>query len=234
MEIAYVELDSFPGVKMFRCEPLHATLMIEACARNYLAKKFPSCAANCRIGLEHAALQDPALGAQIARKIERKEISPTYIELPCIRCLRSGMTASRFVGRFRLVRGKTICVSCWNREREVRIGRNAKGARPKKWSTLKATSIEVRKGATVQTVDIGLTQGLLEIFGHVQRRYPGWTLVRAVFDGKRVSENKVWRAKRRYEIKQYKLHSASTQGHIESVWHGRRMPVFMTDGRHLY
>ena len=40
--------------------------------------------------------------------------------LICSRCMR---------GASRLIR-KTICVSCYNREREVIVGRNAKGTKP--------------------------------------------------------------------------------------------------------
>jgi hypothetical protein len=58
----------------------------------------------------------------------------------CVRCRRDGCQAgSRLVGRFRLVRGRTLCVSCYNREREVLHGANAKGAPPKKWSGLFCT-----------------------------------------------------------------------------------------------
>jgi hypothetical protein len=36
----------------------------------------------------------------------------------------------------RLVRGHTICVSCYNREREVVHGANSKGGMPRKWAGL--------------------------------------------------------------------------------------------------
>ena len=45
------------------------------------------------------------------------------------------------MGRMRLVRGGTICVSCYNREREVLHGANAKGASPKKWAGLYRPSL---------------------------------------------------------------------------------------------
>lgn len=45
----------------------------------------------------------------------------------CTRCRRTGQ---------RLTRGGLICVSCANREQEVRKGANRKGAAPRKWACL--------------------------------------------------------------------------------------------------
>ena len=64
----------------------------------------------------------------------------------CLRCRRSGReSASRLIGRMRLIRQHTICVSCYNREREVLRGRNAKGAPPRKWAGLYFTHISYVK-----------------------------------------------------------------------------------------
>ncbi|GAB2875726.1 hypothetical protein GCM10027093_08940 [Paraburkholderia jirisanensis] len=237
MEIAYVELESFPGVKLFRCEPLHATLMVEACAKNFLAKKYPACATGCPIGQQHAGEQAPEVVAAIADKVKRKEISPIRVDLQlyCIRCMRSGMNAERFLGRFRLIRDHTICVNCYNRELEVHKGVNAKGAKPKKWAALlKHTAIKLKRVDQVEIVDIGLTSGPLEIFGLAQRRYPDWTLVRAVFDGKRISGKKIKRARKRYIARAYRCDDGASMRARATGHAHRRAPVFITDGRTLY
>jgi hypothetical protein len=55
----------------------------------------------------------------------------------CVRCRRDGTTqGTRLIGKLRLVRAHSVCVSCFNREKEVLAGRNSKGAKPKKWSGL--------------------------------------------------------------------------------------------------
>jgi hypothetical protein len=50
----------------------------------------------------------------------------------------------------RLVRDE-ICVSCWNREREWIIGKNAKGAIPRMHPPLHSSSIRVMAGDEVKT-----------------------------------------------------------------------------------
>lgn len=53
----------------------------------------------------------------------------------CIRCRRDPLDGSQYrstrTGRLRMVRGGLLCVSCFNREREVILGRNARNTTPK-------------------------------------------------------------------------------------------------------
>lgn len=131
----YFNLDGVDG-DYFGCER-YGTLSVAACARNFneaptilRSGRLHGCL-GCPIGREHAgpaaAPPDIPQAAIIYRPV-------------CVRCRRSGRSEdSRLVGRMRLVREQTICVSCYNREREVLAGANAKGAPPKKWSQLYRT-----------------------------------------------------------------------------------------------
>lgn len=102
---------------------LRGTLPVSACADNYRSRRYDSCV-GCAIGREHAG--EEAVGTKSAPP------PPPVVPRMCIRCGQTGMTAERLIGRLRRVRAHTICVSCYNREREVVRGVNAKGATPKK------------------------------------------------------------------------------------------------------
>jgi hypothetical protein len=86
------------------CTRLRAWLSPAACATNFARGRYHQCV-GCAIGCENAGL-DAALRESLRRK-------------PCYRCVRTGG---------RLVRG--LCISCYNREREVLAGVNAKGCFP--------------------------------------------------------------------------------------------------------
>lgn len=122
--VVYVEL--VPGMQHFSCERMRATLSVHACADNWRRGREGNLSRlpckGCEIGAVHAgeagASQSPLLGTRI-----------------CARCHR---------GAARLIRGH-LCVSCYNREREVRLGRNAKGTPPVKWHALARRSISYRR-----------------------------------------------------------------------------------------
>lgn len=110
----YVEMPGVPG-RYFACEPYRATLSVARCAAMFLdvAKQKAGAThphercAGCAIGALHAGMAAPR-----KRAIGR---------LTCARCHESAT---------RLVCGGSICVSCYNREAEVRRGRNGKGVPP--------------------------------------------------------------------------------------------------------
>lgn len=103
--VVYFEL--MPGFQAFRCEPLKASLSAKSCGQNHAERRSESCV-QCAIGRHHAAEQ----GMRVHRA------KPTGV---CIRC-------ERRTTRRMLEHG--ICISCYNREREVLRGRNGKGVRP--------------------------------------------------------------------------------------------------------
>lgn len=122
---------------MFVCSRRQATLQVSACAKMWdeaNTKNAPERLERCRgceLGAEHAG----------AGEISG---SPLYGSKICARCHRSG---------FRLVGGH-ICVSCWNREREYLIGRNAKGAAPKLHPPIYQAAARVLAGDQLKTVKI--------------------------------------------------------------------------------
>lgn len=117
----YIEL--VPGMQHFECSRMRATLSVPACAGNWRRGHHEGDLARqgCKVGALHAgeagASQSPLLGVKI-----------------CGRCHRG---ATRLIGRH-------LCPSCWNREREVRVGKNGKGAPPVKWQTLARRTIAYR------------------------------------------------------------------------------------------
>lgn len=125
----YFTLPELPDQPMFQCDTLRATLKVENCAsmwRDANGKNPPERLAKCRncpIGAEHAGE-----GVISVSSLRGSGI--------CARCHRGGM---------RLV-GSDICVSCWNRAREVARGRNAKGKPPKIHPAMDPRTITVRSG----------------------------------------------------------------------------------------
>ena len=119
--VVYVEL--VPGMQHFSCERMRATLSVQACADNWRRGHYDGdlsrqLCKGCEIGAMHAgeagASRSPLLSTRI-----------------CGRCHSTGM---------RLIH-KHLCVSCYNRDREVRLGRNAKGSPPVKWHALARRTI---------------------------------------------------------------------------------------------
>ena len=103
--ITYFEL--LPGFTAFRCEPLRASLSPRACGQNHSDRRHPACHA-CPIGQRHAA--------EHSLRVHQSKPATT-----CARC-------ERLPGRRLLEHG--ICISCYNRQREVIRGRDRKGNLP--------------------------------------------------------------------------------------------------------
>lgn len=95
---------------LFHCTRLHSDITPAACGKRHAAQNDYPCA-DCPTGALHAA--------QFGERVTTGKTRPS-IPRPCNRCGRPG---------FRLISGR-LCPSCWNREREWRIGQNRKGGRP--------------------------------------------------------------------------------------------------------
>lgn len=125
-----------PGRLFFRCERMRGTLSTTACAdmwRKANDLSDGSCAncMRCPTGAVHAG--------EVAASM-----SPLKGTLTCARCHRG---ASRLIGRM-------VCVSCYNRAREMSIGRNAKGTAPVKHCHLAPRSIRYLHGDEVRTLAV--------------------------------------------------------------------------------
>lgn len=132
--IQYFELPELPGRKMFRCEKRQATIGVEPCASMWKSghakgahERFWLCQ-GCPTGAVHAGVAEASL-------------SPLYAKTICERCHR---------GATRLIHGHK-CVSCYNREREYLLGRNARGNAPVTHPRLYRLSLRYRAGGVVKT-----------------------------------------------------------------------------------
>ena len=146
--VVYFDVDGMPGT-YFTCAR-YGTMSPGSCARNYTdapnqvkSGRLAGCV-GCPIGRQHAGVD-----IQSAKAVG-DPTTQTYRPV-CLRCRRSGRdSTSRLIARMRLIRGHTICVSCYNREREVLHGKNSKGAPPRKWAGLYVTQVStVRNGQAV-------------------------------------------------------------------------------------
>ena len=107
------------GSVYFNCARLSATLSTQACASRWSTAASTSTCSGCPIGRQHhAATPSGAATASRARDRSRE----------CLRCGRAD--------GLRIIKQFGICVSCYNREREWHIGRNAKDKPPKHFEPL--------------------------------------------------------------------------------------------------
>lgn len=112
---AYQAVDMAPGLKFFECGPVSATLSTKGCASRYVAAQRTGSKENeelsgcrrCVIGSYHAGMPK-----NLTSKIFGSSICPS--------CRRS---STRMIS-------KRLCVSCYNRRREMASGKNARGTAP--------------------------------------------------------------------------------------------------------
>lgn len=150
------------GIELFRCAKQNATLSTVGCARmwrkanggEYRVQPHEALAhcRGCSIGAAHA-------GERVSGVSELVEALRTI----CPRCTRPA---------FRLINGK-FCISCYNRDREARIGRNAKGGKPMLAALLHDVRIALTEGATVRTVQCDRITSLTEAVIHHARHATG-------------------------------------------------------------
>lgn len=135
--VEYFGMDVLPGKMFFRCERTRATLSTTSCADMWRRSNggkgvdtYSHCKC-CPIGALHAG----EAGASM---------SPLKGTLTCARCHR---TANRLIG-------KMVCVSCYNRSRELAMGRNAKGTAPVKLKREDARLIRFMAGGEVRSLRV--------------------------------------------------------------------------------
>lgn len=125
---------------------MSATLAADSCAANWRAahaqqesERLFRCR-TCPIGAVHAGETAASL-------------SPIRGQMICARC---GQGATRLIERWN-------CVSCYNREREFKIGRNAKGLPPVKMLPLHARAIRILEAGAPRMFGRALTQSTEEL-----------------------------------------------------------------------
>ncbi|WNC88836.1 hypothetical protein RI103_14125 [Paraburkholderia sp. FT54] len=148
----YFEFAELPCRQHFVCDRLRATLSTDACGDRWKAAGVATANArwitckNCRIGARHA-------GAINANP------SPFRAVKICARC---HLTASRLIA-------KHLCISCYNRQREQVVGKNAKGTRPVKLAPLHRRSISYVTGGTLKSMTVERSLDAMELIVAVLR-----------------------------------------------------------------
>ncbi|MGF6771957.1 phage anti-repressor protein [Paraburkholderia sp. GAS199] len=92
----------------------------------------------------------------------------------------SSLEVAALIGRFRLVQNHSVCVSCFNRGKEVEHGLNSKGDKPVKWATMKPATVTILLNGKRQKLSIGLRSSRPECERFVARVYPGATLLTVI------------------------------------------------------
>ena len=132
----YFTYDNVPGKTYFRCDRMRATLSTAACQSQWRR------ADELNDG-SHSACRLCPLGAVHAGEVAAS-MSPLKGTLTCA---RHHGTAGRLIGGM-------LCVSCYNRQREYLLGRNAKGTKPVKLCALEPRRIRYRHGSDVLTLKL--------------------------------------------------------------------------------
>lgn len=109
MEIEYFKIEGVEG-DYFACERLRATLKRDTCAARYKA----SVAGEVNVGCWRC----PVGAHHCGEAVKPKSIESSKL---CARCLKYSE---------RIVHNR-LCVICYNRTREVLVGKNAKGTKPR-------------------------------------------------------------------------------------------------------
>lgn len=137
--VVYFRIEQVPDKTYFKCERLRCTLSTVACADIWReanhdnVERRASCKC-CPIGAGHA-------GEDNANMSALKGV------LICARCHRMAQ---------RLIHGHR-CVSCYNRERELRVGKNAKGAVPTRLAPLEPRRLWFWMGGVQTALALGRT-----------------------------------------------------------------------------
>lgn len=100
------------GAVYFACTRLSASLSTTACASRWSTAASGSTCHGCALGRQHHAVT--ASGAGVAPRTRDRARE-------CLRCHRHDL---------RVIQQYGVCVSCFNRQREWRIGANSKGKAP--------------------------------------------------------------------------------------------------------
>jgi len=167
INVKYRTIEDLRG-QYFDCPFGFATLTTQACAKSY---KLAMSSRGLRKGLRIVCKACP-VGAMHAGT-PKAEVSESRF-LGCGFCSRCQSDARR------LIRG-SICVSCYNRERELLIGKNAKGGKPIFARPISSISIAFTVGEDARVIvrRMDKVSSYLEAIISIQRTQPkqvvyGW------------------------------------------------------------
>lgn len=147
----YFELPEIPGRLHFKCDVLKATLAVSACSQMWKSANYENterlhrCKC-CPIGAKHSGETSASM-------------SPLLGKMICGRCHR---------GAERLIE-KHLCISCWNRQREYKLGKNARGQMPKLARRLDRRQLRYFAGGDARILTIDYTVDTTELIVAVLR-----------------------------------------------------------------
>jgi len=146
-------------LEQFRCVRRSMTLTVGGCSRLWQSAqdKKPDPWEG-----RHAC-RSCTLGARHAGKAPTNAVAADAWAMICDRCTRH---ADRMIG------GR-LCVSCWNRAREARVGFNRKGGRPQLLDRLRTQRVTVTESGAARVVEEANVLGAAEIMIHIARAAPG-------------------------------------------------------------
>jgi len=126
-------------LELMRCDRRRMTLSRPGCAKLWLStvEREPATWEG-----RHACLNCPVGAANAGRPLASVAIAVAAIRGVCPRCRGFG---ARIIGGH-------LCISCYNRQREVERGRNAKGTRPRLADRLHPESLAVVEAGAGRTV----------------------------------------------------------------------------------
>ncbi|MEX3934834.1 hypothetical protein AB4Y32_24105 [Paraburkholderia phymatum] len=177
MAVEYFEIDLMPGRRFFRCEPLRASISTDECERRWRAgNMLAEVTAEKRAGLGGSIDADFAQTEASTRCLVCKgcglgarhagvpDANPSLLrgQSVCARCHRG---ATRLIGR-------RICISCYNRQRELFVGKNSKGTKPVKLAALDRRQITYVTAGEVKTLALERSADMDELVVSVLRDEP--------------------------------------------------------------
>lgn len=173
--VVYTSSNLAPGLVMFRCDRLSATLSIGGCTGRWAKAGTPVRKARRQSGEigddrepeidRFAACRGCAIGAQHSGE-EVTHYSAFFGASICPRC-RMGTT--------RMI-GARICIGCYNREREQALGRNARGNVPTKLVPLRTVQFRAVTDGRARLVRARQVVDMAEPMIQTLRTTPGLTV----------------------------------------------------------
>jgi hypothetical protein len=146
---------------MMRCDRQNMTLTRGGCTRLWLSTRVTR--PDPWEGRRHC-LTCPVGAANAGRPMAQMDETTEALRLICPRCTRVAM---------RLINGR-LCVSCYNREREALIGKNAKGGRPMICDVLHTERLAVIDGSgSGSVIEAGPVVGIVEAIVAMTRTATG-------------------------------------------------------------
>ncbi|MFM0192126.1 hypothetical protein PQQ65_03460 [Paraburkholderia strydomiana] len=149
---AYFNIPELPSQLHFYCDRLRATLSTDACGERWKT------AAEAITDVRWITCKKCRIGAWHAGKIDDNPSSFKAVKI----CARCHVKATRLIG-------KHLCLSCYNRQREQLVGKNAKGKKPSKLPPLRSRSISYSAGSKFKTKTIDRSLDVLELIVAVLR-----------------------------------------------------------------